>query len=119
MGKVAMIATEQLKQAPVSSTTTERLKVVNEQVSNDIIYKYWEDYGQFGNKQPRTTGLYSKEMYTNSSAFLSYDTAHAEDRKLKHMITDGLNAFDTFSRSLKTFPFAAKSHSFGDYGVHF
>ena len=84
VGKVAMIAARQLQQVSASLTTTERLKKANEQILNDTIYKYWGDYGQFGDKQPSTTGPYSKDIYTNSSAFLSYDTAHADDRRSKH-----------------------------------
>ena len=45
VGKAAMIVAGQMKQTLVTLTPTDRLKVANNQVSNDIIYKYWEDYG--------------------------------------------------------------------------
>ena len=108
MDEAAMRAARQLQQASASLTTTKCLKKANEQISNDTIYKYWGDYGQFGDKQPRTTGPYSKDIYTNLSAFLSYDTAHAEDCRSKHLIIDGLKAFNIFSRSLKAFLFGSQ-----------
>ena len=103
MNKAAMRAIGQLQQASASLTTTERLKKANEQISNDTIYEYCGDYGQFGDMQPCTTGPYSKDIYTNSSAFLSYDTAHAEDRRLKHLIINGMKAFNTFFEKSEVF----------------
>ena len=84
-------------------TTTEILKKVNEQISNDIIYEYWKNLGQFGDTHPRMTGPYSKDIYTNSSAFLSYDTAHADDHRAKKLIIDGLDKFNKYFEQSKGF----------------
>mmetsp|Transcript_13659 Transcript_13659/g.14987 ORF Transcript_13659/g.14987 Transcript_13659/m.14987 type:complete len:163 (+) Transcript_13659:354-842(+) len=49
------------------------------------------------------TGLYLKPVYTNQNKFLSYDTAHATNRKLKHIIMDALNAFNTIFEKYEGF----------------
>ena len=36
----------------------------NEQLLGDILYTYWENYGKFGNKEPRKTGLHLGSAYT-------------------------------------------------------
>ena len=38
-----------------------------ERLSGGILYTYWEDYGKFGNKEPRKTGSYSTPAYTGVS----------------------------------------------------
>ena len=35
----------------------------NKRLLGDILYTYWENYGQFGNKEPRKIGLYSAPAY--------------------------------------------------------
>ena len=37
---------------------TELTKAANERLSKDIIYIYWDDHGQFGNKNPQKIGPY-------------------------------------------------------------
>ena len=36
----------------------------NKRLLGEILHTYWEDYGQFGNKDPRKTGSYSTPAYT-------------------------------------------------------
>ena len=43
---------------------TAAVAAANERLSGEIIYTYWDDYGQFGNKDPRKTGPYSTPAYT-------------------------------------------------------
>ena len=56
-------------------------KAANESLSKDIIYTYWNDYGQFGNTKIRKTGHYSNAAYIGVEEYLSYDSAHVDDRK--------------------------------------
>ena len=49
------------------------------------------------------TGPYLKPVYTNQNEFLSYDTAYAIDRKLKHIIMDGLNTFNAIFEKYEGF----------------
>ena len=87
-----------------SLTLSERLKAANNQTEKDIMYKYWENYGQFGDRKPRKTGPYSKDIYVNAPAFTSYDIAHKDDSKGKKKMLDGMNAFDTgFEKSVGFF----------------
>ena len=64
-----------------ATNTTELTKAANERLSKDIIYIYWDDHGQFGNKNPRKTGSYSNPAYTGAKEYQSYNRPHAEDRK--------------------------------------
>mgnify|MGYP005631639623 CR=1 FL=1 len=43
---------------------TEVVATANERLLGGILYTYWNDYGQFGNKDPRKTGPYSTPAYT-------------------------------------------------------
>ena len=63
------------------TNTTELMKAVNERLLKDTIHIYWDDHGQFGNKNPRKIGPYSNSSYTGVKEYLSYNSAHAEDRK--------------------------------------
>ena len=66
----------------------------NERLLEEIIYTYWDDYGQFGNKDPCKTGLYSTQAYTGAKEYKSFDTPHPDDRnKRKNIMLDGLEGF--------------------------
>ena len=43
---------------------TGMVAAANARLLGDILYTYWEDYGQFQNKEPRKSGLYSTPAYT-------------------------------------------------------
>ena len=50
-------------------------------------------------------------VYTDQKEFLSYDTAHATDRKMNHIIIDGMNDFDTIFEKYEGFSiWQSKSH---------
>ena len=94
-GKEIKVPAGPAQQGSTLLTLSERLEAANNQTEKDIMYKYWENLGQFGDKKPRKTGHYSKDLYVNSSAFTSYDIAHKDDPRGKKKILDGMNAFDT------------------------
>ena len=58
------------------------------------IYTYWENYGQFGDMTNCKTGHYSNSIYTGVKEYLSYDTAHHTDLKMKAIMLEGVNVFD-------------------------
>ena len=112
VGGAASAATGKMKPAPGATDTTkfvqptlgkgtnraELTEAANERLSKDIIYTYWDDYGQFGNKKTRMTGYYSNSAYTGVKEYLSYDSTHVDDHKRKAIMLDGLNEFDTTFR---------------------
>ena len=66
----------------------------NERLLGEILYTYWDDNGQFGNKDPRKTGPYSTEVYTGAKEYKSFDTPHPDDRnKRKNILLDGVEEF--------------------------
>ena len=56
-------------------------KAANDLFLKDVIYTYWKNYGQFGDKTTRMAGHYTNSVYTGTKEFLSYDTAHVTDQK--------------------------------------
>ena len=50
---------------------TELTKAANARLSEDIIYTYWDDHGQFGNNNPHKTGPYSSPAYTGAKEYQS------------------------------------------------
>ena len=68
--------------------------IANEWLLGEIIYTYWDDYGQFGNNNPRKTGPYSSQVYTGAKEYKSFATPHQEDRnKRKNILLDGVEEF--------------------------
>ena len=66
----------------------------NERLLGEIIYTYWDDYGQFGNKDPRKTGPYSTQTYTGAKEYKSFDTPHPDDcNKRKNIMLNGVAEF--------------------------
>ena len=55
---------------------TKQAKAANDLLSKEIIYTYWKDYGQFGDKKTHTTGHYANAVYTGAKEFRSYNTNH-------------------------------------------
>ena len=76
----AMVITEFRSIFGKGTNRTELIKAANERLLKDIIYTYWDDHGQFGNKNPRKTGPYSNSSYTGAKEYLSYDSAYVDDR---------------------------------------
>lgn len=75
---------------------TARLKAANETLSKDIIYTYWNGFGQFGDKKICMKGSYTNVIYTGQKEFLSYNTAHASDLRSKHiLLLTGMKEFKT------------------------
>ena len=109
MDGAASAATGTMKPAPGATDTTkfgqltlgkgtnkdELTKVANERLPKDIIYTYWDDYGQFGNAKTYKTGHYSNSACTGVKEYLSYDSAHVDDYKKNAIMLDGMNEFDT------------------------
>ena len=90
----ASIVPETMKPAPGAPVTakigsllgkgpnrTKLTKAANARLSEDIIYTYWDDHGQFRNNNPRKTGPYSSPAYKGTKEYQSYDIPHAEDHK--------------------------------------
>ena len=82
---------------------TKQVKAANDLLSKDIIYTYWTDFGQFGDKKTCTTGHYTMPVYTGQKEFLSYGTAHGMDRKMKSIMIDGINEFNTIFEKYEGF----------------
>ena len=89
----AAAATGTMKPAPGATGTTkfrsiygkgtnrtELTKAANERLSKEIIYTYWEDYGQFGNTKTCKTDHYPNSAYTGVNEYLSYNSTHVDDR---------------------------------------
>ena len=66
------------------------VKAANDLLSKDIIYTYWKAFGQFWDKKTCTIGHYTNPVYTGSKEFLSYDTAHVTDQKMKSIMLNGM-----------------------------
>ena len=66
----------------------------NERLLGEIIYTYWDDYGQFGNNNPRKTSPYSTQAYTGAKEYKSFATPHQEDcNKRKNILLDRVEEF--------------------------
>ena len=128
--RAASTATGTMKPAPGATVTTEfesifgkgtsrteLTKAANEKLLKGIIYTYWDDPGQFGNKNPRKTGPYSNSVYMGAKEYLSYDSAHADDRKKRHILLDGVNNFGSIFRKYEQISIQ-DSHLVGDYCFH-
>ena len=71
----------------------------NEQLSGETIYTYWDGFGQFGSKDPHTTGPYSTPAYTGAKEYKSFDTPHPDERnKRKNIMLVVVEEFANFSR---------------------
>ena len=70
---------------------TEVVAAANKRLLGEILYTYWDDYGQFGNKDPRKTGPYSTQAYTGAKEYKFFDTPHSGDHnKRKNILLDGV-----------------------------
>merc|ERR1712238_609226 len=59
---------------------TDLVAAANERLAGGTLYTYWDNHGQFGNKNPRKTGPYSNSAYTGAKEYQSFATPHPEDR---------------------------------------
>ena len=76
----------------------------NERLLGDILYTYLENYGQFGSKEPRKTGLYLGSAYMGGKEYKSFDTPHpADGHKRKNVLIDGMKEFDKTFRKYESF----------------
>ena len=76
----------------------------NKRLLGDTLYTYWENYGQFRNKEPRKTGSYSGLVYTGGKEYKSFDTPHpADGHKRKNVLIDGVKEFDKTFQKYKLF----------------
>ena len=93
----------------------------NEWLSGEIIYTYWDDYGQFGNKDPRMTGPYSTQAYTGAKEYKSFATPHPDDRnKRKNIMLDGVEEFAKIFLDTRTILYSGcKSYLASDYCFHY
>ena len=79
-------------------------RAANERLSKDIIYIYWDDHGQFGNNNPRKTGLYSSPTYTGAKEYQIYNSPHAEDRKKeRYILLTGVDEFGKIFQKYEKF----------------
>ena len=76
------------------STLGKKAKTDIELFFKAVIHTYWHDYGQFRDTTNRKTGHYSNSIYTDVKEYLSYNTAHYTDLKMKAIMLEGVNAFD-------------------------
>ena len=69
---------------------TVMVAAANKRLLGDILYTYWENYVQFGNKEPRKTGSYLAPAYTRGKEYKSFDTLHPDDcHKRKNVLIKG------------------------------
>ena len=83
---------------------TDLVAAANERLSGGIIYTYWDNHGQFGNKNPRKTGPYSTSAYTGAKEYKTFATPHPEDRKKrKNILLDGVEEFGKIFQKYEKF----------------
>ena len=82
---------------------TKWAKAANDLLSKEIIYTYWKDYGQFGDKKTCTTGHYINTVYTGAKEFRGYDTARVLDQRMKAIMIDGVSSFSTILEKYEGF----------------
>ena len=82
---------------------TKRVKTANDQLLKDVIYIFWKDYKQFGDTKICTTGHYANLVYPGAKEFLSYDTAHITDQRMKASMLNRMNKFSTIFKEYEGF----------------
>ena len=80
------------------------MAAANERLLGEITYTYWNDYGQFGNNDPRKIGPYSTQAYTGAKEYKTFATPHPEDRKKrKNILLDGVEEFGKIFQKYEKF----------------